>query len=87
MGVCQIDAVIRNRRKSKIETLPSIFCIWEHSSSRCSSALVSSNIRNGVWIFGVLGNFTGWVDNQSASYWANITFYDNWHGSRLMWCD
>ena len=29
-----------------------------------SSSLVPWNIRNGVWIFGVLGNFTGWVDSQ-----------------------
>lgn len=50
-----------------------------------SSALTAGNIRNGVWIFGVLGNFTGWVDstmNVSAiwplnygpdytEYWAN----------------
>ena len=28
-----------------------------------SSALTAGNIRNGVWIFGVLGNFTGWVDS------------------------
>ena len=50
-----------------------------------SSALTAGNIRNGVWVFGVLGNFTGWVDstmNVSAiwplnygpdytEYWAN----------------
>lgn len=39
-----------------------------------SSALVSGNIRNGVWIFGVLGNFTGWVDNP---LWL-------WNGSTLL---
>ena len=39
-----------------------------------SSALVSGNIKNGVWIFGVLGNFTGWVDNP---LWL-------WNGSTLI---
>ena len=33
-----------------------------------SSALVPWNIRNGVWIFGVLGNFTGWVDATSRQF-------------------
>lgn len=32
-----------------------------------SSALVSSNIRKGVRIFGVLGNFTGWVDSTAPA--------------------
>ena len=39
-----------------------------------SSSLVSGNIKNGVWIFGVLGNFTGWVDNP---LWL-------WNGSTLI---
>lgn len=33
-----------------------------------SSSLVPWNIRNGVWIFGVLGNFTGWVDTTSRQF-------------------
>ena len=33
-----------------------------------SSSLVPWNIRNGVWIFGVLGNFTGWVDATSRQF-------------------
>lgn len=33
-----------------------------------SSALTAGNIRNGVWIFGVLGNFTGWVDDTVILY-------------------
>lgn len=54
-----------------------------------SSALTAGNIRNGVWIFGVLGNFTGWVDSTMnvnaiwplnygpdyTEYWANN---DDW---------
>lgn len=52
-----------------------------------SSSLTSSNIKSGVTIFGVTGSFTGWVDDQSASYWATTTSYDDWHGSRQMWCE
>ena len=33
-----------------------------------SSNLTAGNIRNGVWIFGVLGNFTGWVDATSRQF-------------------
>ena len=33
-----------------------------------SSALTAGNIRNGVWIFGVLGNFAGWVDDVVSLY-------------------
>ena len=28
-----------------------------------SSSLTAGNIKNGVWIFGVKGTFTGWVDS------------------------
>lgn len=31
-----------------------------------SSSLTAGNIKNGVTIFGVTGNFTGWVDNTAA---------------------
>ena len=43
-----------------------------------SSSLVPWNIRNGVWIFGVLGNFTGWVDNQSQIYSMDKRYYVHW---------
>lgn len=40
-----------------------------------NSNLVVSNVKNGVAIFGIVGNFTGWVDNQS-----NIIVCDKrWH--------
>ena len=29
-----------------------------------SSSLTAGNIKNGVWIFGVKGTFTGWVDKE-----------------------
>ena len=49
-----------------------------------SSALVSSNIRKGVRIFGVLGNFTGWVDSTMPMS-AAFTVVDqpdyNWNWS------
>ena len=31
-----------------------------------SSSLTAGNIKNGVWIFGVKGTFTGWVDSTMA---------------------
>ena len=33
-----------------------------------SSALTAGNIRNGVWIFGVLGTFYGWADDTVILY-------------------
>ena len=34
-----------------------------------SSSLTAGNIKNGVWIFGVKGTFTGWVDKQRDIVW------------------
>ena len=61
-----------------------------------SSSLVPWNIRNGVWIFGVLGNFTGWVDSTMTvsaiwplvdgpnynEYWSNPNEYTNTYAVR-----
>ena len=49
-----------------------------------SSNLVSWNIKNGVWIFGVLGNFTGWVDSTMAmsavpGWTVNTALDTGWH--------
>ena len=56
-----------------------------------SSALTAGNIRNGVWIFGVLGNFTGWVDStlnlSTFGTEFNTRYYQGWitHTIRGFW--
>ena len=49
-----------------------------------SSALTAGNIRNGVWIFGVLGNFVGFVDSSLnyGSYFNVTTNYAEMWNSR-----
>ena len=39
-----------------------------------SSSLTAGNIKNGVWIFGVKGTFTGWVDS-TVTIWSGSSYY------------
>ena len=64
-----------------------------------SSSLTAGNIKNGVWIFGVKGTFTGWVDSTmpmsvitgsntlrvdgSASPSQGDSFSDSWRYSNM----
>ena len=56
-----------------------------------SSSLTAGNIKNGVWIFGVLGNFTGWVDStlnlSTLGTEFNTRYYQGWitHTIRGFW--
>ena len=54
-----------------------------------SGNLVAGNIRNGVNIFGVVGNFVGWVDNESGRIdpWSGhgILTSRQWHGDSEGW--
>ena len=54
-----------NRRKS-FDLLFLLFFVSGNIVVLGSSNLIASNIRNGVNIFGVTGNFSGWVDNRSS---------------------
>lgn len=49
-----------------------------------SSNLVSWNIKNGVWIFGVLGNFTGWVDSKIPM--TSIPGWNLFYPLDTSWC-
>ena len=51
---------------------------------------MAGNIRNGVNIFGVVGNFVGWVDSTypitSISYYAKMQSYSQGQNLARYWC-
>lgn len=62
------DAWISIRRRK-------IFISWETASwSRLQGSLLSSDLKDSVPVFGLLGNQSGWVQQKAAETWGAVKY-------------